>query len=95
MHVKELALSIAEELKANPSAWHQGWFDNNDPMDKSAPTGWCLSGHMLKRDIALGGEEYRAFTKHINGQSVCTWNDSAGRTVEDVIKLCEQVAAAA
>lgn len=95
--IKTIASDIADELRSNPKAWHRGGFSNSTgQFDVDAPdaTAWCLSGHMKRRGVSLSGEEYHAFAIHCHG-SVCAWNDVPGRTVDDVIALCEKVAAAA
>lgn len=93
---QEVATDIARELRSNPAAWHQGNFNNGSASYGHLATAWCLSGHLRKRGHALGESVYDAFLEHIGADYVvCEWNDTPGRTVEEVIALCDRVAVSA
>lgn len=96
MTPQELAKSIADELRSDPTRWSQGSavaLDKDGRIvraeDPSAIS-WCIIGHALKRNAELPDEfRIQAGEKMIG----CVWNDAPGRTVADVIALCDKVAA--
>ena len=82
--VKEIALSIASELKEHPEHWGQIYFHHNGKS--------CLAGH-LRRRMGDDYDQYNLtpFYDAVDG-SITRWNDAPQRTVQDVIALCEKVA---
>lgn len=93
--IREVAADIARELRSNPAAWHQGWFSNSrEGLSSPDATSWCLSGHLLRRGHQLSWPIYGVF-EAAAGNRVCSWNDTPGRTVEEVIELCDRVAESA
>lgn len=95
---QEIAEDIARELRANPNAWYRGAFSNLGNCDGSwndpEATAWCLSGHLKKRGDTRLSRFYDAFSRYAGG-SICQWNDEPGRTVDEVIALCDRVAESA
>ncbi len=102
MNVREIAKSIAEELRANPSLWTQHWYARTISGASTPPTSpdfhsGCLIGN-ARRICADDDQSVCAFRRacaEIVGhpESPAQWNDAPGRSVEEVIALCEKVAA--
>lgn len=101
--IRQIAADIAKELREHPERWFQGALVKfADGASTSTGAGllrddavcWCLEGHICKRVdsevrwVAMG--DFRDAAK-ITG-SLNFWNDERGRTVKDVIALCDEVA---
>ncbi len=100
---KQIAREIADELKSHPDHWFQGAlvkFANG--ASSSTEFGvrtedavcWCLEGHICKRvdrDVSFWALD--DFRKLAGVGTLFRWNDAPDRTVNDVIALCEKVAA--
>lgn len=104
MDIKEIAKSIADELRANPHRWSRDAIakDANgvkvhrfDPSCQSL----CLLGHIwnaVDRDIEWPSYEDQkeaedGFRRFLRGGSIACFNDAAN-SVEDIISLCDKVA---
>lgn len=100
MTPQQIAKSIADKLRANPSAWR------NDGRYGIAETGChCLAQHIALQvglDCTQGDFRkvdelglFAAFEAHITSKigrpCIIHWNDNA--TVDQVIELCDKVAA--
>jgi hypothetical protein len=103
---KAVIADIARELREHPEHWTQNCFAcdrlgidvlSNDPNAVC----WCLHGHVQKRigwpprnpgeyDYAYYGAILRLLADGCCAR-VTVWNDEIGRTVDDVIALCEMV----
>lgn len=104
---KSIAADIIRELREHPEHWTKGelasdasgmWVDFDDPK----ACRWCLYGHVKKRVMGTSGHRHTDYPRsfheaafgHIDlsGTSFGSWNDDhPGRTVDDVIALCEFV----
>lgn len=96
---KNLLLSIAHELTLHPERWTQGW-SARDSQDRKVSSlhpsaiRWCLYGHVSKRmgGLFLEYEVHTALALQLGMDSnsfvVGSWNDTKGRTVQEVIDLC-------
>lgn len=102
MTPQEIAKSIADELRQHPERWTQGCTARNKegmpvPHDDIAAVCWCALGHLWRIDPdGSTGMLDAAFSlmarKHMDFGSIVKFNDAPGRTVEDVIALCDKVA---
>lgn len=105
--VKGIARDIARELREHPSHWFQGaltrFADGTEsPYLEKVKQGvcWCLEGHISRRvDSEVATQAIVAFLDEAHaryliedGASLFKWNDAPGRTVEQVIELCEAIA---
>jgi hypothetical protein len=100
---KAIASDIARELRANPATWTQGVMARNAAgaqalVDESGACSWCLVGHIerrLKDRLINRPDVIDAFRRHLerDRKSIVAFNDVRSRTVDDVIALCEKVAA--
>lgn len=94
--IQEIAADIAQELRDDPTRWTNGKYARNGlgqgtlVFDEAACT-WCLEGHIIRRSPNIQG--VYAFTKAAGRSNLATWNDQPKRTVEEVIDLCDKVAA--
>lgn len=96
---KEIAADIARELREHPERWTQGR-DARDSrgagVDYSDPSAvcWCLAGHVDRRGDVNAYVAFRVLLRRFIGNSVTpvSWNDTKGRTVDEVIELCERIA---
>lgn len=92
--LKEIAAEIAKNLKKNPHTWTKGAFARDKDGFKCANSKgvcWCILSHI---EIRHGGMA-ESFSHAAGLQNACElaeWNDAPGRTVAEVIALCEQVA---
>lgn len=102
--VRQIAADIARELREHPGRWFQGALVRF-ASGASTSTGyglqrvdavcWCLEGHICKRvddEVRLVAMNKFHEAALIPEGSLNSWNDKPGRTVEDVIALCEKVA---
>jgi hypothetical protein len=99
---REIAADIARELRTSPGRWGQGWFwiDADGAHVRTAEEGvcFCLAGMIHARlgteNQALTTSVFDVFEANLPSDDVniATWNDTPGRTPEDVIELCEKVA---
>lgn len=102
MNVREIAKSIADELMEHPGHWVQGYGDEEDV----GPCGCIMN--LINRQTHKSSGVYAAYDlrQHfidaipksslvlIGGSpSLSLWNDAKGRTVQDVIEVCDRVAA--
>jgi len=104
---RDIASDIACELRAHPEHWTQGAVaraETGKAVDHDCPTAvqWCLSGHVLKGSKPYLGPDpghgvlpelirvFEAFEQAIATTIPC-WNDAPGRTIEEVIELCESI----
>ncbi len=96
MNVREIAKSIAEELREHPERWCQGRPYQDANGNISSPISahsCCLLGHIwLAGDDGDLERTFRAALPTFE-YSIAHWNDAPDRTVEEVIQLCEKVAA--
>lgn len=98
---KTLAADIARELRENPNAWTQSYMARRADGKQALVLGdgacsWCLVGHIerrLKDRVVNHPQVLTAFYNHLDRKSIVCFNDAEGRTVADVIELCEKVAA--
>jgi hypothetical protein len=95
---KSIAADIARELREHPDNWFQGDLVRYGNGTTSSDVGfvggvcWCLEGHIMKRTGIDGANAvFAAFREAIDKMDLFRWNDQPGRTVEDVIELCEKV----
>lgn len=98
MTPQEIAKSIADELRQHPERWAQG--ANGYSADGNAVTSrsqnavcWCLIGHIRRRDPdgRVPRELRSALMRETGFRVVADWNDKQGRTVAEVIALCDKV----
>lgn len=96
---KEIAADIARELREHPERWMQGRSASTptgDTVDVNSPRAskWCLSGHIQRRQedsfslLALLDPFVRCA-----GMKVTDFNDHQDRTVDEIVALCDRVAA--
>lgn len=96
---KAIAADIARELREHPQRWTQGAAakkadGKSTYSDDEEAVCWCIWGHIKKRAPRWGIE--LATTDSFNeavGGNVTTFNDMPGRTVNEMISLCDQIAA--
>lgn len=97
----EMLVSARDFLKENPDKWGQGKYIDYE-TDK-----YCMLGAIYYRQtkgLKKGGKKidilystycvaYEVLIKHpkLNKGSIIEWNDTPGRTVEDVISVLEDV----
>lgn len=107
--VKTIASEIAKEYREHPTHWTQGHWARNELggyTDYNSETAvcWCLRGAIDKRlscGSSAASELYSLFELAVSGVRMSDdghlefvdWNDEPGRTVQEVIALCEKVAA--
>src|SRR5688500_18932442 len=102
-----IAADIARELRKHPGHWTQAApartaeGASTEARDPHAVC-WCLWGQVIKRIPPGTLDEFgvlAAFVDSIDelkdGEGLGIYNDADGRTVDDVIAVCEKVAAAA
>lgn len=105
---RTVAAEIAREYREAPAKWIQDYIcmdaegvDWMDP-DHEGAVCWCLRGAIDKRVPQGAGQVYLAFDRAL-GYDIASekehetlhfvaWNDRPGRTVEEVISLCDAVA---
>lgn len=100
--VREIARSIAARLRSNPGSWmklsyaHNSEGEPTSPLDIDFQRG-CLIGHAMR---LAGGmhepvvEQFReSCAAVLELESPALWNDTPGRKVEEIIDLCDRVAA--
>ena len=102
-------LDIARELKEHPDRWCQGeaaMDDEGRVRDFSDPKAvkWCLLGHVWKRAGLYSIAPIRKLLTSVLrdlpaqvesvGWGPVRFNDEPGRTVQDIINLCEEAAGA-
>jgi hypothetical protein len=102
-HPRIIAAEIARELREHPARWMQhdlvrfadGTTSNTPELvGRNDAVSWCLQGHIDRR--ALGrptGNVMTAFEALLEGRVISSWNDDRARTVQDIITLCDRVAA--
>jgi hypothetical protein len=84
---KTIAADIARELREHPEHWRQGLW-----KEGMAAGAKCLGAHI---EVRAGGPSMAmklAFGFNASNFELIDWNDAPGRTVDDVIELCEKVA---
>jgi hypothetical protein len=92
---KQVARSIVEELQAYPLHWCQ-WNSairsdgSKTRVNDPEAVAWCLWGHVCKREPFPSIDMLEAFWPLL-GSTIPVWNDRPGRTVEEVIQVCEKV----
>lgn len=83
--VRVIAREIAQKLRAWPENWCQGAYTASNGAR-------CLAGHLWPYfDGAVDSAVYDVF-QNACGMMVSDWNDMPGRTVEEVIEVCERIA---
>lgn len=101
----ELAVSIADELRAHPEHWFKGDMvgfpdgsTGSTTHEARNPTAscWCLIGLIAKRITDSTLQHRFEFARYANAiehgdSKLHLWNDRPERTVEDVIDLCDRV----
>jgi hypothetical protein len=96
IEARAIARSIADELRARPDHWMRGAMWRKDGSDrivteKEADV-LCLMGHIFKRcGDRKSAPVVELFERHLS-RPIADWNDARGRTVEQVVALCERVA---
>jgi len=92
LKLRDAAADIAKTLRENPKMWL-----NNADGDVLGRGPCCLLFHLARREIAQNGSEYDTFCdlSGIPRGHMGEWNDTPGRTVEEVITACEKVATCA
>jgi hypothetical protein len=104
MDLFEAAADIARELREHPRHWTQKVFARDvlgNPVFWSDPDAvcWCLAGHLCRRAPLHQRSQLLYVLMSVprdlmlGHQSVSQFNDAKGRTVEQVIALCEALAA--
>lgn len=101
--IQEIAADIAKELREQPSRWTTGCLAR-DASGRTVPYGedtavcWCLMGHLLRR--APNADAYRLGAPFFAALGLDRGKDDVGfstinddKRVEDIIALCDQVAA--
>lgn len=101
MNIKQIAQSIADELRVHPERWTQGHRALNENGERcSIPEAscLCLMGHIELRasdafyfDSSIENA-FLSFRRIAGLRSIAEHNDTPGRTVQDIIDLCERVA---
>lgn len=96
-----VAEDIARELRANPERWTRGSVAHNSSgratnFNSTDAICWCLMGHILKRGGWGFLEEvqeafFSAAGSDVDVNGFADINDC--RTVEQIIELCDKVAA--
>lgn len=97
--VQQIAAEIAQELREHPERWTQGVFARDEkgipcfPNDSKAEC-WCILGfiHKSKPKTPDFWPQLCNLCGIENTGHLSKWNDAPGRTVDDVIALCEKVA---
>lgn len=106
MTPQQVAADIAREYREDAARWTQDWYAkdaNGEECSSRDPIAvcWCLRG-AIERRVGDWGDEtqtFRAFDAALghepeeNHLYLVEWNDEPGRTVAEVIALCEKVAA--
>lgn len=80
MLAADVARDIAQELREHPERWTQD------------ASGGCLRGLIGKHIRAHADQVSRTFASVAGVQHLHLWNDAPGRTVRDVIALCDRLA---
>lgn len=99
MDIREIARSIADELREKPDHWTKGAYARDAdgvpvPLGSARSSCWCVRGHLAKRGLdRYGSPEETAIEKLTGIQCLVEFNDEPERTVGDIIALCEKVAA--
>lgn len=105
---RSVAADIAREYRDAPQKWIQDYMcmdaDGEDWMDPGyeGAVCWCLRGAIDKRVPQGAAKVYLAFDRAL-GHNIASekehdtlhfvsWNDRHGRTVDEVIDLCDAVA---
>lgn len=100
-----VAADIARELREHPALWmqghlvrfreHAGFSDLVLRARDARAECWCLIGHICKRlpdpDDSMACR--MLFEQHVGTFELAAWNDTPGRTAQDVVALCDEVAA--
>lgn len=96
---KEIVADIARELRAHPERWCQGPSAMNAEghevgSNEDDAVAWCLEGHVWARTqmFALPVSTFFLLRAALGQEVLFSWNDAPGRTVSDVIQLCEKAA---
>lgn len=97
--VQKIAADIARELREHPERWtqlHSASTPTGDTVDVHSPRAckWCLSGHIQRRQgnsVFLISLLY-PFVR-CAGMRVTDFNDDPDRTVDEIVALCDRVAA--
>jgi hypothetical protein len=85
---QEIAADLASKLRAWPENWCQGTYIADDGKAR------CLAGHLWSYfDGSVPLDVFNTFARACETTYLSDWNDEAGRTVEDVIAICDRVAA--
>jgi|SRR5688572_29646239 len=92
---RAIARSIADELREHPEFWTQGTYARNSlgvitGLHDGDAVCWCLKAHFIKRGGYYG--DFHDEVERITGKGPASFNDDPGRTVQDIIDLCEKVA---
>jgi hypothetical protein len=95
----DIALDIADELRKYPGHWTQGCIArqvNGHPCGEHNvdAASWSLKGHVFRRYAQYAFGDFGSAIGYPE-VSYERWNDAPGRTVADVIALCEHVAGTA
>lgn len=102
-----VAADIAREYRGDAAKWTQGWYAKTNEgleveSDHPKAVCWCLRGAIDKRVkhcSAAYNEVLQAFEEALGyAYDNCSlhfvgWNDTPGRTVGEVIELCDRVVA--
>jgi hypothetical protein len=96
--IQEIAADIARELREDPTRWTQKASARDTTGYGVAPASekacaWCLYGHIERRNAYQTIEHFRALDSCMPLGCTISWNDAPERTVDDVIALCDKVAA--
>jgi len=97
--IQEIAADIARELRDDPARWTQAAYARDHrgyPIQHDAKTActWCLMGHVKKR-VTPHEEVVTSLylLRNAIGTSTAEWNDVHDRTVQEVVELCDRIAA--
>lgn len=104
MTPQEIAKSIADELREHPERWTQFATARDSAgravgYDSPTATCWCIAGLAWKRhplghaSFALEEMSSKAI-RVAQIPSVVGFNDTDGRTVQEIIALCDKLAGA-
>ena len=88
-----------QELLSTPNRWTQGTLARASDGRKVSPehpeaVAWCLVGAVLRcygHDGLRCGDIIQKLTSMIPEESIPHWNDSRGRTWDEVIELARRV----
>lgn len=97
--VQHIAAEIGKELTEHPERWTQDCYARNQKGESCATDSpravcWCILGELSLRAPESYGlwESFARTSGFKDSNELAEWNDAPGRTVAEVIALCEQVA---